>query len=164
MKALTIISVILTILAIGIGINQISHHNIQSQAVSPPEQYQYLRVDVGAPHYYALPPGYPQEYYTYPQFYFYYEPNLSFYRPGISVFLGCGWWYTPGCGLINIGFFGPGRPFSCWEHDGHTTIVRSSVNISSVHTTINVNKAHEAPHEVPHGPPAHHPSPPPHHK
>jgi hypothetical protein len=144
---------------------------LQQPGPPPPPQDRYLQVMPNSPDYYPLPPGHPPEYYTLPQLYFYYEPCYPYFRPGISIFIGSGWWFTPGCGLINIGWYSPGlRPFP--EHG----VVIVGRNISNNHTTININRTnnisinnrppappgphHEEHHDSPHD--EHHNSPSPH--
>jgi len=108
MKFLKLASLFLTVAAITVGIMQLTNMQQSQQSIdinlsqpgpAPPPQYQYLQVSPGSPFYFTLPSGWPGDYYTCPQFYFYFEPGVQFYRPGVSVFLGHGWWHTPGCGL-----------------------------------------------------------------
>lgn len=145
---LKVISIFLTVGVIIVGILQFTKTtsntaridiNLTQPGPAPPAQFQYIEIAPASPEYYPLPLGYPPEYYHCPQMYFYYEPHNHFYRPGISVFIGSGWWYTPGVGLINIGFYHPSRcPFPA--HSQHVRVVNTTTNISSHNTTINITK------------------------
>lgn len=167
---LKLISIFLTVGVIVVGILQFTKTttntaridiNLTQPGPAPPPQFEYLQVDPGSPEFMPLPPGvYPPDYYRCPQFFFYYEPHSYFYRPGISIFIGCGWWYTPGVGMINIGFYGPTRPF---PHNEHCRVVRTTTNISNNHTTINITKINNVNPSNPNRPPAPpHPSDPNH--
>jgi hypothetical protein len=164
---LKVISIFLTLGVIVIGILQFTKNttntakidiNLTQPGPAPPQQFQYIEVVPTSPEYYPLPLGYPPEYYRCPQLYFYYEPHAYFYRPGISIFIGCGWWYNPGVGLINIGFYHPTRcPFPA--NNQHIRVVTTTTNISSHNTTINITKINNV---NPNPNNAHKPPPPPH--
>lgn len=159
MKYLSIISTLLTLIGITIGVIQLTKNTdivLHQPGPPPPPQYEYLKILPGVPNYIILPPGYPQEYYNCPQFYFYYEPCAIFYKPGISVFIGFGWWFTPGCGLVNVGWYHPiNRPLhTCPSY--HTNVVKTQVNISNTYTTINIQKTiNTPPPNKPNTPPLH---------
>ncbi len=164
---LKLVSIFLTVGVIVVGILQFTKTttntaridiNLVQPGPAPPPQFQYIEIVPTSPEYYPLPLGYPPEYYRCPQLYFYYEPHNYFYRPGISIFIGCGWWYTPGVGLINIGFYHPAHcPFPA--HSQHIRVVTTTTNISSHNTTINITKINNV---NPNPNNAHKPPPPPH--
>lgn len=119
-------------------------------AGAAPAQDSYFQALPQAPEYYALPPGYPPEYYHAPQLYFYHEPCAPYFRPGVSIFIGAGWWYTPGCGMINIGRYHPTqRPFPS-ARGPHSSVVVVGRNISTNSIHININRAGTMPHRPPH--------------
>jgi hypothetical protein len=172
MNFLKVISVLLMAIAVTIGVIQIVQINhvapnqqnidihLTQPGPPPPPQFDYLQCSPGSPLYFRFAAGWPPEYYTCPQFFFYYEPGIAFYRPGFSIFLGSGWWYTPGVGCINIGYFNPmSRPFSSYPAHPQNRIIHSTVNISNTHSVININRANEhvTPHHNPQPVPPHNP-------
>ena len=179
--------VFLSILSVGLGVLGVMHYKVnvmqeEPQVVAPqdtpppapapqqvdPPQYQYLYVVPGSP-YYVLPPNCPIEYRTRPLFYFYYVPCYPYFQPGISICIGGGFWFTPGIGLINIGFYCHAHPFPTIVVGEHHRVVTCPNNITHnsvvVHNDKIINVHNDGHHEQPHNPPhreEHHVNPPQH--
>ena len=86
-------------------LQQIGYNN-PDQIDDSQQEIEYLQANPGSENYQTLPEDCPVIYQEMPQYYFYTAP--PYYVPGVSIWLGSGFWYTPGCNFVfNYTYYSP---------------------------------------------------------